>query len=302
MPYYCYYFDSNGLFNYSIIPSADPNREIQYTIPNQFVISEETKINYSGRANTIEVWGLTQDTTNMDIDSIRGDGFSGQLKCDGKSYTHPTSGAVIPTGKRNDGNATYISCFCEYLPSDLTSLLYTGDTSWGCNVIDLWDCKQNIYIKINNTNRWWKLSGEYYVDDYNIIYLDRKSSEGSYSYNLQGAGRVQVHGFATQKDGAYGTDKCGIIRSIITDEAIGTDKLCKSRATWELYKSTQLAESITVSMIPMYWIQAGQIVEYTSLRTGETDTYIIDSVSCDVSVDGIMNLNMTKFYTYYEDM
>lgn len=190
MPYYCYYFDSNGLFNYSIIPSADPNREIQYTIPNQFVISEETKINYSGRANTIEVWGLTQDTTNMDIDSIRGDGFSGQLKCDGKSYTHPTSGAVISTGKRNDGNATYISCFCEYLPSDLTSLLYTGDTSWGCNVIDLWDCKQNIYIKINNTNRWWKLSGEYYVDDYNIIYLDRKGSEGSYSYSFQGAGRV----------------------------------------------------------------------------------------------------------------
>lgn len=505
LPFYCYYFDSNGLFNYAIQPVADVNRYVQYTIPQEVVIEESTGINYTERYNDVEVWGLAQDPTNMNIDHIRDDGYTGPLICDGKEYNYPTDD--IPTNiygvkkypaNPNDGVISYdqlientiyeyedeshtphrddtvkwngnpqignidllnrkiiygedeegheihetilgaaewieaagrdfafscivqrkggkdpieidpeeaksylnwlveknngrvnnklfeldrigdgtisgiladitgghrslnlaekmhdigdwldkthqsvqgeklypntsydnmlivtskefndvtgttdIKCYCERLPRTKELLEYIGETTWGCNTIDLFNCTDKIRININNIKEtdgkdylWYELDGEYYIDDYNIVYLHRTPEElddtNSYSYKVTGCGRLQVHGEAQQITGKYGQANIGVVRQVITDERISTDKECVDRANWELYKSTQYAETINLVTLPMYFIQAGQLVKYTSVITGKTNEYIVNAVSCNIGTSDAMRISLTRFYTYYE--
>lgn len=324
LPYYCFYFDSNGLLNYSIQPVADINRYTQYELPQSMVVSESNGINYNNRYNYIEVWGLSQDPTNMNIDIIRGDGYKGALIFDGNTYDYPGEPNVhIQTGMTYNETlgTTDLKCFCERLPLDPDSFEYTGDESWGCCTIILNDCTQKIRINVNNMHRkkdpespsepvWYELNGEYYIGDMNIIYLNRTPEEtqgaspthDDYNFYFTGAGRMQPYGIAEQRNGAYGIDTVGRMRYVLEDSTISTDAKCVSRAKWELYKSMQVDKILQVSMVPQYYIQAGHLVQYTSIRTGETDTYIVKSVSCSLQTNGYMNVQLEKFYKYYEEV
>lgn len=324
LPYYCFYFDSNGAFNYSIWPTADVNRYTQYTIPKNVVISEQESQNYSNKYNYVEVWGLTQAIKGMNIDSIREEGYAGPLLCDGDSYEHPTSKKTFITSKEYNEttNTTDIKCVCDLMPciqrntDDEAGIEYVGDVSWGCNTIDLRDCSEDIRINVNGITDssgnlvWYNLFGEYYPGDTNVIYFDRdpvdtispEATASEYKYFFTGCGRLQPYGVAKKEDGPFGINNIGTVRYVITNNSLDTETLCRIHAEWELYKGTQFEKTIQINTIPLYFIQAGHLVQYTSLRTGETDTYIVNSVSCNSNINSGMNITMTKFYEYYEEV
>ena len=60
-----------------------------------------------------------------------------------------------------------------------------------------------------------------------------------------------------------------------------------------------MEDSITLSCIPVPWLDVNTLVEYTLQRNGVTAQYLIKSFSYGFDIDDTMSINMIKFYPDY---
>lgn len=96
-------------------------------------------------------------------------------------------------------------------------------------------------------------------------------------------------------------DGVGEIRQVCEGdnfENIYSDDLASQRAKYELWKSTDLLDNITLQMIEIPWLDVNQKIEYTSNITGETNVYIVKQKQGS-STEGVMTLSCTKFQPIY---
>ncbi len=61
-----------------------------------------------------------------------------------------------------------------------------------------------------------------------------------------------------------------------------------------LYQYTSYNETVAISIIPMYHLQAGMRVTIQDTKTGIYGDYMINSISCNFEVSGIMSLSCTR--------
>lgn len=81
-------------------------------------------------------------------------------------------------------------------------------------------------------------------------------------------------------------------------ENIYTEMLCYERARYELWRSTNLQQTLTLGCILIPWIDVNKKISYTSKMTGETQEYIIKTVNFNF-IDGTMDIGLAKFYPQY---
>ena len=60
-----------------------------------------------------------------------------------------------------------------------------------------------------------------------------------------------------------------------------------------------MRDDINLTMVIVPWLEVNQKVEYTSKLTGNTNQYIIKSISWS-TLDGTMTMNMYKFREDFE--
>lgn len=82
---------------------------------------------------------------------------------------------------------------------------------------------------------------------------------------------------------------------------IYSNDLAEQRARYEVYLRSRLHDSISITCVPIYWLDVNQIISY-KLPNSESvndDYWIIKSISTNISVDGTQTINAIRYYPLY---
>ena len=78
---------------------------------------------------------------------------------------------------------------------------------------------------------------------------------------------------------------------------IYSNNLAMQRAKYELYLRAKLHDSIDITVVPIYWLDVNQIIEYQMPNESEPSYWLIKSISTDFSVDGSQKISAIRYYT-----
>jgi hypothetical protein len=276
LPNYQVYFDIDGIFHYEPIP-ADEDEPITMTdsILQDVLIGEDVNTDFESVKNVIEVYGRTNEVDyyceTPEIKSIRYEGanvnvltlpnFAGPEAYD----YNETLGFIAPSGS---GNFEFVSMNAN-----------------GSQPKSLADPNGTIIRSLSE--------GEYYV-------IQFRYEEPPYIL----LGHDQVYAIAKDlnvNSPFYVYGSIGEIRKVCYGgeyDNIINDDLALQRANIELYWATRLNDSITLSTLPIPWLDVNILFTHTA-RGQEEKKYLIKSFSVTYSDSVSMNINAITFYPYY---
>lgn len=270
LPNYQMYFDVDGVFHYEKIPSgADDPVIINEETWNNNLLQENLTIDFENVKNVVEVWGRVHET----------DFFSDS------TLTTVSNNVITPTW-------TELTTLEDYLITALSLPTAIDDD----NGIYIHFDNDDLLIKDYSDNNVTELPADEYL---------------TFSYDETGGfwrylGGLQAHAIY-QDDNPdspfYIGSSIGIIPIVLTGEDydnIVSDDLALQRAKYEIYNYCRLNDTLTLATIPIYWADVNFKVSYTPL-SGEqvSKEYMIQSVDIPLSVEGMQNWNLSRFYPFY---
>lgn len=276
LPNYQVYFDIDGIFHYEPIP-ADEDEPITMTdsILQDVLIGEDVNTDFESVRNVIEVYGRTNEVDyyceTPEIKSIRYEGANVNVLtlpnfAGSEAYDYnETLGFIAPSGS---GNFEFVSMNAN-----------------GSQPKSLADPNGTIIRSLSE--------GEYYV-------IQFRYEEPPYIL----LGHDQVYAIAKDlnvNSPFYVHGSIGEIRKVCYGgeyDNIINDDLALQRANIELYWATRLNDSITLSTLPIPWLDVNILFTHTA-RGQEEKKYIIKSFSVTYSDSVSMNINAITFYPYY---
>lgn len=276
LPNYQVYFDIDGIFHYEPIP-ADEDEPITMTdsILQDVLIGEDVNTDFESVKNVIEVYGRTNEVDyyceTPEIKSIRYEGVNVNVltlpnSAGSEAYDYnETLGFIAPSGS---GNFEFVSMNAD-----------------GSQPKSLADPNGTIIRSLSE--------GEYYV-------IQFRYEEPPYIL----LGHDQVYAIAKDlnvNSPFYVHGSIGEIRKVCYGgeyDNIINDDLALQRANIELYWATRLNDSITLSTLPIPWLDVNILFTHTA-RGQEEKKYIIKSFSVTYSDSVSMNINAITFYPYY---
>ena len=75
-----------------------------------------------------------------------------------------------------------------------------------------------------------------------------------------------------------------------------TNEMCMACAKYELYKKARRHDSIQITLVPLYWLEANQLIEYRLPNEKQTSYWLIKSINTDFSVAGTQTITATRQY------
>lgn len=177
---------------------------------------------------------------------------------------------------------------------------------WECyyDVSGRFHFKQTMFQKRGGEPVLWRFDGE----SQHAISLSK-----SYSYKSV-KNKVIVIGETSAKTGItpraeskitnvespFHEDEIGVQQTIILESNYTNTAQCQSRSRYELFKMSNMQEKIDITSIPIYFIEAGDIIEIPNEEMdGLIEEYLIDEFSIDLSIEGTMSISAHKLY--YDD-
>ena len=105
----------------------------------------------------------------------------------------------------------------------------------------------------------------------------------------------------------YVNGSIGRIRHVLYGgeyENITSDKMALERAKYELWKSTRLQDSITLTSIPNPWLDVNVLISHAIRGKSQENAaqYIIKSISTDYGIEGTQSINAITYYPLYPDI
>ena len=262
------YFDVDGVFHYEPIPSgANENVIIDDSTWINNVLSEEINVDFESVKNSIEVYGQTHDITY----------YSTNTTLSGSILSLTIAGITSLTANIMIGFTTTIA---------VSGNIQLNVNSLGA--INLVDSKGDIitsldmntyYVAVYQANNTWLFMGhkQAYAQ-----WKDTNPNSPFYINNPAGEIKFVCYG------GEY--------------ENIQTDELALQRAQYEIYLRCRLNDTLSLSSIPIYYLDVLQLMEYTpksNNNAGITYQYMIQNISYDLNESGTMNLSASKYYPLY---
>lgn len=159
-------------------------------------------------------------------------------------------------------------------------------------------CLSNLVISENTT-----------VDKtniHNVVYVygrEQELDDTGISFAPVGAWDIND---ANNPDHPFRVNVIGMRKSCIEDDNCLTEEDCRNKAKWQLYTDNEFKETTSITIVdnPMAaWITTnagteswavGNKIEYTSVITGETNTYVINKVSHSFT-DETWTIDMQQF-------
>ena len=264
-PSYEIFFDVDGVFYYKPIPTGnDDPIYVDNTIWNEIVVSEQIDVDFQNVKNVIEVYGRTHDPDHFSTKTtVSGTNINLTIE-DVTSYTQDVIYGFTLTD--NPGYTGY-SLQINSLPS------YPILMSDGITVADIPSESGEVYYCVQFQGTYWNYLG--HLQSYGYAEDDNPQSP----FYINGTvGKIRLPLFG----GEY--------------ENIFSDDLAQQRADRELWLHTNMNNSITLTCVPVYWIDVNLLVEYTSQRNNQTNQYIIKSVNFGLAPTDNMTVNMIQFY------
>lgn len=264
-PDYEIFIDSNSVFYYKPIPTGEGDPVyVDDTLWSNIVTEENISIDFQNVKNVIEVYGRTHDPAHFST-ATSVSGTTIQLTIDDvKEYTEDMIYGFILTD--NPGYAGY-----SLQINSLTA--YPILMSDGVTVADIPAESGEVYYCVQFKGTYWNYLG--HLQAYGYAEDDNPQSP-FYINGTVGQIRLPLYG------GEY--------------ENCFSDELAQARAKYELWLHTNMNNTVQLACVPVYWLDVNVLVSYTSMRTQETNLYIIKSINFGLGPTDSMTVNMIKFY------
>lgn len=264
-PNYEIFFDVDGVFHYQRIPSGQNEASyIQDDMWKQIVLSESTSVDFGEVKNVVEVYGMSHDPSHY-----------GEATVDGNTYNVTMAGV-----------------------DSLTKGLIYGFKA--PSIVE------NPMLKINSLPAYPLVNEDgttAVIPQANKFYVVQYKGEENFLF----LGYQQPYAIAKDEnpDSPFYINTIGEIRQVFYGdeyENIWSNDLAQQRANYELWLHTRLNDSISLSVVPLYWLDVNILVDYTRGNTTETNQYIIKSIDTSLSPDGSQTINMVRYYPLYPDI
>lgn len=274
LPRYETFFDVDGVFIYQPIPtgSGDPVI-IDDTIWPNLLIDESINNDFESVKNYIEVYGRTLDPSYFSTNTT----YSGStLSLTVADYpTTLTDNTIVGFTTPSTGDISATSAISLKMNSLASSLLHEYGTN---NLVTHLD-NETYYVAYYNQG--WYLMG--HQQPVGIAYDDNPDSP------------------------FYVNGSIGRIRHVLYGgeyENITSDKMALERAKYELWKSTRLQDSITLTSIPNPWLDVNVLISHAIRGKSQENAaqYIIKSISTDYGIEGTQSINAITYYPLYPDI
>lgn len=278
LPNFQMYFDVDGIFHFESIPSGkDEQIFIDDDIWNFVLIDYSRSNDFSNIKNVIEVFGKTHEISN----------FGETATIEGNTYKITVEN---------------ISKLRDYIKIGFIST----------------EPLKNPLLKVNEYQAFpiltEKGSSPVLEEGEQYYVVKFKEYPNSTEENLNGyfefMGNVQPHAVAREDNPDspfYINGNLGEIRIVLSGgeyDNIYTDSLAQERANWELYTRCKLQDDVTLSCVPIYWIDVNKVISITlpnKKGNEETNLYIIKNVNTTYGINGIQTIECMRYYPYYEE-
>lgn len=274
LPRYETFFDVDGVFIYQPIPtgSGDPVI-IDDTIWPNLLIDESINNDFESVKNYIEVYGRTLDPSYFSTNTT----YSGStLSLTVADYpTALTDNTIVGFTTPSTGDISATGGISLKMNSLTASVLYEYGTNNFVTHLD----NETYYVVYYNQG--WYLMG--HQQPVGIAYDDNPDSP------------------------FYVNGSIGRIRHVLYGgeyENITSDKLALERAKYEIWKSTRLQDSITLTSIPNPWLDVNVLISHAIRGKSQENAaqYIIKSISTDYGIEGTQSINAITYYPLYPDI
>lgn len=268
-PNYEIWFDTNGVFHYNHIPTGkDEPISADDGLWNGIVITENSAIDFQNVKNSIEVYGRTHDPAHYATTVTVSDSLLTLTIESVTAYTEDLIyGFTLPKNTKVTNATMRINA--------LTTLAVKNDDGTSVNIPS---DSEDVY--------------------YCVQY--KKAADGTFYFRW--LGHLQAYGIAEDNDPNspfYVEGTVGRIRLPLYDDEYAnciTDELAQQRASFELWKHTNLQNTVQISTIPIPFLDVNTLVEYTSIRNQEKKQYIIKSISFGLAPSDNETISMMVYY------
>lgn len=119
-------------------------------------------------------------------------------------------------------------------------------------------------------------------------------------------GKQQITAMSQKNDdSALSINKIGIIPEVLSGgeyENYTSVSSAQLIANHELYSKCRITDSITISVIPVYWLDVNKLIElkFNKDNISIEGRYIINSLSIPLDLKGTMSISAERYYPYYE--
>ena len=258
------------------------------------VTSEETQIDFTQIKNVIEVWGKCLDAdyyTNTATFS------SGTYTATYGSISGLTNGMMVGYLAPSDntgGDYFKVDSFTSYpIICENNAAITAGRIKSGSAYV--------LKYVISGSSRYFYFCGEYQVCAVSIL-VSKEPDSTIKTADLANNPTRNIS-YVIEPASPFCRDLPGVgeIRQVFSGgeyENIYSEDLATERAEYELWKSTDLLDTITLEMLEIPWLTVNQKIEYTSNITGIKDTYIVKKKTGS-STGGIMTIICQRFQPLY---
>ena len=292
-------------------------KEINYTNMGIYLINNPTTT-YNAQTNTLSISGIDMMAK---LTGMRNGYLSGTQG--GVNYKIPSGSniadAVRATFALGDFNNVIVSNFSPTptVPNDI--LISVGNTIYSMlkQLVDINSFYQ-MYFDVNGIPHVDKIpSGEnemIMVNDEiwsktllqytrNVSFEEVKNVVEVYGKTLDDGTTPYAIAIDTNPESpfyAYGT--AGQLRIVLSGgeyDNIYTTELAQDRADYELYLRCRLQDQITITTVPIYWLDVNWLIEITlpnKQGIEVTEKYIIKKIDTTVGINGTQNITMIKYY------
>ena len=265
LPNYQIYFDEDGVFHYTMIPSGENESiVIDDSTWKKVIISEQINVDFESVKNVIEVYGRTHDVQHY-------------------------SSSTTLSGSTLNLTIASLTSLAEFIMIGFTPTTnVTGNINLSVNSFgskSLVDSNGNFITNLD-ANTYYVAS---YQADGNWLFLGHLQAYSTISdtnpespfYIGNDAGEIRIALFGGEYDN------------------IMSDELAVERSKFELYTRCRLNDTITLSCVPVYYLDVHQLASYTTKNNKATNKYMIQSISMDLDATGAQTVNMSRFYPFY---
>ena len=267
-PEYEMFFDINGVFVYQLIPSgADDPIMLDNTALDKTLISISNQVSFESVKNHVQLFG----------------------KALAPNYY---GGEVSPVGDTYTVSIANISTLAENLMFGFTAVTTVANPKLKL-VLNGTTYAAYPIVNEDGTPAVLPANAQYYV----VRYL----GNGTFLY----MGKQQISAVAEDDnpDSPFyvngSTGRISVILSGGDYDNIVTDDLAQQRANYELYLRARLQDSITITSVPIPWLDVNMKMRYTNETMGLDGTFLIKTISMSLVAGGTMTINGSRFYPLY---
>jgi hypothetical protein len=218
-----------------------------------------------------------------------------QITGDANSKTFTLSKPLNSTGDIIDGmmapeythKQTYISLSAKTLAEAQAENCKVNATNVG-TYTTIWTSKALSNTALNNRIAYlW-------------CYVENKTPYWDFIGELQPRGEVKDE---LETSPFYVNGTVGDIPIVLSGgdyDNIPTSELAEERAKWELYRRCRLNDNITITCLPIYWLDVNEIIKITFPNEDEPKLYMVKEISTDGNLGGVQQITAVSYYPFYE--